>query len=344
MKISEPRRFATPMTTPDGSAKIDVLFFATATVCRCNTGHSVFGSRESYLPMARARPAEGKMNSAAEAAFSSDSSSNIIPKSTCQHCCSGQDEMVSGPAAALKEDDLLRRLDDASSSLRNLSKRRRLEVLVEMRSHLEPILIRCNNKLARIEAAEKSPALTLDTLIPFAQRIACHLKAPPDYADPTGTVTTGVVPGYLFPCPNQSMLQRALLTRIGTAAPKIDVRPDPSNPILAVILIECPASVEAAGYGVCYSINASEPKRYIASRPPTLRPPGEYVLRAWVVDGRDSVRSHLAAVEVKLGGEELRGAAGSHPPSAPPARGPQPVTTGALSDLLVDVSSESESD
>eukprot|EP00918_Siedleckia_nematoides_P075474 GHVU01165168.1.p1 GENE.GHVU01165168.1~~GHVU01165168.1.p1 ORF type:complete len:146 (-),score=3.18 GHVU01165168.1:124-561(-) len=85
-------------------------------------------------------------------------------------------------------------------------------------------------------------------------------------------------------------------------------------------------------------------RQYIASRPPTLRPPGEYVLRAWVVDGRDSVRSHLAAVEVKLGGEELRGAAGSHPPSAPPARGPQPVTTGALSDLLVDVSSESESD
>lgn len=52
--------------------------------------------------------------------------------------------------------------------------------------------------------------IALDDLIAFARRIRCHVRAPPEYNDPTGA-DPFCVPGYFFPCPDRLMMSRSAL-------------------------------------------------------------------------------------------------------------------------------------
>jgi hypothetical protein len=52
--------------------------------------------------------------------------------------------------------------------------------------------------------------VSTDAIIAFARRIRCHVRAPPEYNDPTG-MDVHCVPNYFFPCPDRLAMSRTSL-------------------------------------------------------------------------------------------------------------------------------------
>lgn len=171
-------------------------------------------------------------------------------------------------------------LRDLSYGLYRLPTRQRLVAFVKLFKLLDQIIMACGRRLEAISIADPANGVDLETLVAFARRIRCHVRAPPEYDDPTGA-DVFCVPGYFFPCPDRLMMSRSALFYSGllrAVPPTITFKGDARSRALFWVVIQ--TSTPKAS--IFFTINNAAPwTLYNSAQKPYITGPGSYTVRTY---------------------------------------------------------------
>eukprot|EP00917_Polyrhabdina_sp_WS-2016_P007846 GHVP01017549.1.p1 GENE.GHVP01017549.1~~GHVP01017549.1.p1 ORF type:complete len:296 (-),score=62.07 GHVP01017549.1:194-1081(-) len=172
--------------------------------------------------------------------------------------------------------------------------------LQNLKNRLDKILpmIRYGEAILETSTKVEEANLHLDTILAMGRRTASQIKAPPEYADPTGSHQF-CVPGFGFPAPDQGAILKSALQ---IACQK------QVSPVSIVMGSKIAGTVGTypvffndvkEGATVLYSVNKSGNYLYRPNEPLKLTAPGKYLVKA-VAQLRGHQQSDEAVAEFNL--------------------------------------------
>jgi len=238
-------------------------------------------------------------------------------------------------------------------ALNELDKRKQILTIQKMRNITEPLARRCKKTLDLIEASKKYSALNLTDVVGLAHRIAPHVRAPPEYWDPSGRDRENLIPGFLFPCPDRAMMQRAWLYHHNirkAMPPKITFQKDKQSASIVRVNLRTLTEGGLLFYGV--NTGPWQPYNAAIGAKPFLTGPGKYLVKGYC-QAPGLLHSEVSMEEIELPGPSSEDVAQTDLNSFPlvkasdddgPERPPAPKKSAFSGLLLGSLTDESDDD